>query len=442
MAATMGADVGGRRKIGLWMCTALVVGNVIGMGIFVLPASMAPYGLNALLGWGATLVGCLALARIFAHLAKAMPEADGPYIYLRYAFGEIPAFIALWAYWAAIWPTDAAFVTGVVGYLGAVFPAVQAVPPVALALGLLWSVVFINLFGVRTGGVVQVVTTVLKLVPMVAVAVLGAWVLIHSSSDYVAHVPTTPISMHAVMGASALALFAMIGIESAAMPAARVDSPGRTIPRATMIGTGVVVLIYLVVSTVPLLLVRQGDLAASSAPLSLLMEQLMGPGYARWLGLFVVISGLGALNGWTLLVGEITRTMADHGVMPKMLGRSNRFGSPSAALIVIGLCASVMVLMSYSKSLVGAFTFFTRLVTASNLPLYLGCVLAFFILWRRGKVTLPARSVLPVVIIGILYVAMAFIGAGTEATLLMFALCAAGLPLYAYVKWRARQEHE
>src|SRR5699024_10158777 len=122
---------------------------------------------------------------------------------MRYAFGEIPAFIALWAYWAAIWPTDAAFVTGVVGYLGAVFPAVQAVPPVALALGLLWSVVFINLFGVRTGGAVQVVTTVLKLVPMAAVAALGVWVIIHSPSDYVAHVPTTPISMHAVMGASA-----------------------------------------------------------------------------------------------------------------------------------------------------------------------------------------------------------------------------------------------
>ncbi|HET7268681.1 MAG TPA: amino acid permease [Oleiagrimonas sp.] len=441
MAAVMdAADAKPRRKIGFWMCTALVVGNVIGMGIFVLPASMAPYGLNALLGWGATLVGCLALARIFAHLAKAMPEADGPYVYMRYAFGEIPAFIALWAYWAAIWPTDAAFVTGVVGYLGAVFPATTAISPVVLALALLWSVVLINLFGVRTGGAVQVVTTVLKLVPMVAVAVLGAWVLIHSPSDYVAHVPTTPISMHAVMGASALALFAMIGIESAAMPAARVDNPGRTIPRATMIGTGLVVLIYLVVSTVPLLLVKQGDLATSSAPLSLLMEQLMGPGYARWLGLFVVISGLGALNGWTLLVGEITRTMAEHGVMPKMLGRSNRFGSPAAALIVIGLCASAMVLMSYSKSLVGAFTFFTRLVTASNLPLYSGCVLAFFILWRRGKVPLRARSVLPVVVIGLLYVVMAFIGAGTEATLLMFALCAAGLPLYAYVKWRAKQE--
>ena len=440
MAAVAGGEVRDRRKIGLWMCTALVVGNVIGMGIFVLPASMAPYGLNALLGWGVTLIGCLALARIFAHLAKAMPEADGPYVYMRYAFGEIPAFIALWAYWAAIWPTDAAFVTGVVGYLGAVFPAVKAVPPVALALGLLWSVVFVNLLGVRAGGVVQVVTTVLKLVPMAAVAVLGAWVLLHSPSDYVAHVPATPIGMHAVMGASALALFAMIGIESAAMPAASVNDPGRTIPRATMIGTILVVLIYLVVSTVPLLLVRQQDLATSSAPLSLLMQQLMGPGFARWLGLFVVISGLGALNGWTLLVGEITRTMAQQGVMPKMLGRSNRFGSPAAALVVVGLCASVMVLMSYSKSLVGAFTFFTRLVTASNLPLYLGCVLALLVLWRRGKVALPARSVWPVVVIGLIYVAIAFLGAGTEATLLMFVLCAAGLPLYAYVKWRARQE--
>ena len=425
----------GDRKIGFWTCTALVVGNVIGMGIFLLPASLAPYGLNALIGWGITLIGCLALARVFSHLAHALPDADGPYVYIQRTLGKLPAYIALWAYWASIWPTDAALATGVVGYLREVFPAVQVIQPSLLAIGLIWAVVLVNLLGVRAGGAVQVVTTVLKLLPMLAIALLGGWVLIHSPASYVAHVPTTPISLNAVMAASTLALFAMVGIESATIPAAQVDNPGRTIPRATMAGTVLTTLVYIVVSSVPLLLIRQHELASASAPFSLLMDRFVGADFGRWLALFVVISGLGALNGWTLLVGELTRTMAHNSVMPAVLGRNNRFGAPAAALFVIGLFASVMVGMSYSQSLVQAFTFFTRVVTAANLPLYLGCVLALIVLWRRKELAdTTTYAVLPVVIIGLLYVGFVCIGAGRGPILLTLGLCAAGLPLYAFMR--------
>lgn len=434
------ADAGmrGKRRIGFWMCTALVVGNVIGMGIFLLPASLAPYGLNALIGWGATLFGCLALARIFSYLSRALPDADGPYVYIRRALGELPAYVALWAYWASIWPTDAAFATGVVGYLRAALPATQAMPPGLLALALLWAIMLVNLLGVRTGGFVQVVTTILKLLPLLVVVLLGGWVLVHSPASYVAHVPAVPIGMHAVTAASALTLFAMIGIESAAMPAARVRHPERTIPRATMVGTVLTVLIYIVVSAVPLLLVRQHALAGSGAPFSLLVNHLLGGDLGRWIALFVVVSGLGALNGWTLLVGELTRTMADNGVMPRVLGRSNRFGAPVGALLAIGVGASIMVVMSYSRSLVGAFTFYTRVVTAANLPLYLCCALALLVFWWRGKIAGGAFAVLLVAVVGLLYVGFAFVGAGREAVLLMLGLCAAGLPLYAFMRLRRR----
>src|SRR5699024_10968311 len=138
----------------------------------------------------------------------------------------------------------------------------------------------------------QVLTTVLKLVPMAAVVVLGAWVLVATPARYTAHLPPTPIGMHGVMAASAIALFAMIGIESAMMPAGRVKHPERTIPRATLAGTALVTFIYVVVSAVPLLLVRQHVLAGSGAPLSLLMNHLAGAASGRWFALFVVISGL------------------------------------------------------------------------------------------------------------------------------------------------------
>jgi APA family basic amino acid/polyamine antiporter len=130
--------VSAKRKIGFWTCTALVVGNVIGMGIFLLPASLAPFGFNTVIGWLITLFGCLTLARVFAHLARSMPDADGPYGYIRDTLGELPAYLALWAYWVSLWLTNAALATGVVGYLTVVFPATHVIQPALFALVLVW----------------------------------------------------------------------------------------------------------------------------------------------------------------------------------------------------------------------------------------------------------------------------------------------------------------
>ena len=424
------------RKIGFWTCTALVVGNCIGMGIFLLPASLAPYGFNATIGWGITVVGCIALARVFARLARELPNADGPYGYVRSTLGDLPAYIALWCYWVSLWITNAALATGVVAYITAVFPELSHVQPSLLALGLLWTFVAINLMGVRSGGGVQIATTVLKLVPMLAITLLGAWMLIDSPHAYVAQLPAKPVTLQDAMAASTIALFAMLGIESATIPASRVDDPGRTIPRATIIGTLLTAAIYLVVSTVPMLLLPENELANAPAPFALLMDRYVGEGVGRWLALFVVVSGLGALNGWTLLVGELTRTMADNGVLPAFLSRNNRRGAPAFALLVTALLASAMILMNYSKSLVNGFTVLSQVVTAANLPLYLCCSIALAVLWKRGKRLddKGVRGLLLIAVLGTAYAIFAFIGMGHEAFQMALILAAAGLPLYLFMR--------
>jgi APA family basic amino acid/polyamine antiporter len=425
------------RKLGFWMCTALVVGNTIGIGIFLLPASLAPFGFNALIGWVITVVGCMAMARVFARLARETPNADGPYGYIRSTLGDIPAFIAIWCYWVSLWITNAAIATGVVGYVDAVFPALAGIRPALLALALVWLFVIINLFGVRTGGRVQIVTTALKLLPMLMVAGLGAWLLISEPAAYTRHLPTTPVSLNQLMAASTIALFAMLGLESATVPAGRVENPGRTIPRATIVGALLTAVIYIIVSTVPLLLIPQAELGRSNAPFAALLDQYLSQGNGRWLALFVVISGLGALNGWTLLVGELTRTMAVNGVLPAVLTRNNRHGAPAVPLLVTGMLASVMVLMSYSRTLVEGFTLLTTVVTAANLPLYLFCALALMVMWRRRQK--PANSDLLVLAIpGAAYAIFAFIGMGREPFVYALALAAAGLPVYVLMRRAVR----
>ena len=426
------------RKIGFWTCTALVVGNTIGMGIFVLPASLAPYGFNATIGWGITVLGCICLARVFARLARELAHADGPYGYVRNTLGDLPAYLALWCYWVSTWITNAALAIGVVAYLRAAFPELAPLQPSLFALGLLWTLVAINLFGPRTGGGVQIVTTAMKLLPMLGIALLGVWMLVKSPHAHVAHLPTQPVTLADSMAAATIALFAMLGIESATVPASKVENPARTIPRATIVGTLLTAAIYLIVSTVPLLLIPSQELAASPAPFALLMDRFVGDGFGRWLALFVVVSGLGALNGWTLLVGEMTRTMAANGVLPAFLSRNNRHGAPTFALLLTGGLASAMILMSYSKSLVSGFTFLSTVVTAANLPLYLCCSLALGVLWKRG-LRLGDRSLRDLLLISVLgtaYVVFAIIGLGHEPFLLALGLGAAGLPLYLFMRWR------
>jgi APA family basic amino acid/polyamine antiporter len=423
------------KELGFWMCTALVVGNTIGIGIYLLPASLAPYGLNAMLGWAVTVLGMTVLARVFARLAREFPSADGPYAYIEATSGRLAAFISMWCYWVSCWITNAAISIGVVGYLTKVMPALADVSPALLSLALVWLFVVVNLLGVRAGGAVQVATTALKLLPMAAIVLLGAWLLVTEPATYTRQVPDTPLTLEALMAASTIALFAMLGIESAAVPAGRVRDPERTIPRATMAGTLLTAAVYIAVSSMALLLIPQRELAQSGAPFAELLDDFMGDGVGRVLAVFVVVSGLGALNGWTLLVGELTATMARHGSLPQPLARLNARGAPAVALVTTGLLATAMVLMNYSKSLVEGFTFLTLIVTAANLPLYLFCALALVVLWRRGTARLPG-DLLVLGLLGTAYAVFAFVGLGREPFLWALVLGAVGLPLYLLMRRR------
>jgi APA family basic amino acid/polyamine antiporter len=227
----------------------------------------------------------------------------------------------------------------------------------------------------------------------------------------------------------------VLGIESAAVPAGRVRDPEKNIPRSTLLGTLLMAVIYVGVSAIAMLLLQQDELARSTAPFADLLDRFVGEGNGRLLSVFVVISGLGALNGWTLLVSELTASMARHGFLPTSCERLNSRGAPAVALVVTAALATGMVLMNYSKSMVDGFTFLSQVVTAANLPLYLLCAFALIVLARRGERKLPT-SLFVLGIVGTLYVIFAFIGLGGEPFQWSLVLGAAGLPLYWYMRKR------
>ena len=210
---------------------------MIGSGVFLLPASLAPFGATSLAGWGITLGGALLLALTFARLAMRWPQTGGPYAYVRNAFGELPGFLIAWSYWVSIWCANAAIAVAFAGSVGAIFPALTATPvrAAACALAALWLCVGVNLAGVREAGRMQLLTTVLKLVPLVVFGAIALWWV--DTSDYAPFNPSGQPLPHAIQATVALTLWAFLGLEAATVPAGAIENPQRTIPRATVLGT-------------------------------------------------------------------------------------------------------------------------------------------------------------------------------------------------------------
>lgn len=417
-----------KRAFGFWLCLALVIGNVVGTGIFLIPATLAPYGLNAVFGWVVTIAGGLCLAHVFAALARALPNVGGPYGYIKTAVGPPAAFFVMWSYWVSLWVTNAAVALGAVSYLSALDP--RLADP---ATGSLAAIGFVALFtaiatrGVRAAGGVQLVTTVLKLMPLVAVIVLAVGVL-GRGEEVPGGLAPTPVSGAGIAAAAAIALWAMLGFESATVPSGKVRDPARTVPRATLIGTLVVGLVYLLTSTAVFLLLPPEQAAASSAPLADLVAGQWGAGAASVIAAFAAISALGALNGWVFLQAEVPLALARSGVFPKPFAKVNRRGMPVFGQVLGLVLSCALIATNASRGLAALYQFMILLATTATLVLYLLAAFAALILRRRGPVT--GRTVSFTATAGLLFSAWTLWGAGLEATGWGLVLLASAVPVY------------
>jgi APA family basic amino acid/polyamine antiporter len=428
------------RPLGLWMSVALVVGNIIGSGVFLLPASLAPYGLNSLLAWLFTATGAVLLAGVFSVLSRAFPTDGGPYRYTRAAFGEGAGFVVAWSYWVSIWVGNAAIATGGVSYLSSLVPWIAEVPGASalVTIAAVWLLTLVNCHGVRAAGWVQAVTTLLKLLPLIAVALVGIFFV---RAELVHEIARVPLSLDGTTAAATLTLWALLGLESATVPADKVKDPERNIPRATLAGTVLTALVCALACSVVLLVVPASRLATSNAPFADAARLFWGEGAARLLSLFAAISAFGALNGWILLQGELPFAMARDGVFPRPFARESARRTPVVALVTSSGLVTVLVLMNFHGRMVEVFTFMILLATSANLVAYLVCSLALLVLLRRGQLAGARRGTPGLAVVGVLgsaYSLWAILGAGRSAILWGLVLLLAALPVYAVMKMGRR----
>ena len=336
-------------KLGLPQATALIMGSIIGVGIFNLPYSLASYGPISILAMAATTLGAVALALLFASLSRRLPSDGGPYAYARVAFGNGVGFTNAWSYWITAWAGNAAIVTGWVFYVETFINTDGAKGwSILIALIGLWLPAAVNLSGVRNMGSFQLWSTVIKFIPLAIMSTVGLFYI--SADNFTPFNASGEPPLAAIGGAMAICLFSYLGVETAAVAAAKVRDPSRNIPRATVFGTLASAVVYLLSMIAVFGVVPSSVLAedANKASYSVAADAMAGGSWAgNLVAIAVIVSGLGALNGWTMICAEMPLAAAKDGLFPTTFGRLSSRGVPASGIIASTVLGSAAMLVSY-----------------------------------------------------------------------------------------------
>ncbi|MEU1289876.1 amino acid permease [Kitasatospora sp. NPDC005856] len=425
-------------SFGLPAATALVVGSIIGTGVFALPSALAPYGPVALVAFVLVTVGALALAVTFGRLSERVPGSGGPYVYAREAFGEFAGFLTAWSYWITAWAGNAAIVVAWVGYVEVfVNKGHHTGTSIAIALAGLWVPAIVNLAGVRSIGAFQVVTTVLKFLPLAFMATAG--LLFVKSGNFGAFNASGGSALGAVSAAGAIALFSYIGLETASVAAGRVRDPKRNVPRATVYGTLACAAIYLLGTLAVFGTVPHAQLGSSAAPFTDAMNNIAGGSWAgNLVAVAAIVSGLGALNGWTMICAEMPMAAARDGLFPAAFARTRGRGEvPAFGIVSATVLASVLTVISYT-SFTRVFTEIVLLsVLTAVIPYLVSAAAQLYWLTQRGRAELDRRRFARDVTVTVLALSFSYWsiqGSGYQTVYYGLFTVLLGIPVYIWLK--------
>jgi APA family basic amino acid/polyamine antiporter len=433
-----------KNKLGLWTSTSLVVGNMIGAGVFLMPAALASYGSISLLGWVFSSIGAFLLAKVFANLSKLLPHATGgPYAYTHHSLGNFAGFLVAWGYYICVACANAAITISLVSALSTFFPVLahNAIAAVSTGLGAIWLLAWINTIGITTSGKVQLLTTILKLIPLILVAVGGLFFI--RLENFQPFNNTGNSTFAAITASASATLFAFVGIECATIPAGSVVNPEKTIPRATMLGLLIATIVYILSSVSVMGIIPSKQLQHSVTPFADAAVIMWGAHARFWVSAGVAIAAFGALNGWTLIQGQVPYAIANDKLFPAVFTKKNKAGVPYMGILVSSTMVSIFIGMNYSKGLVEQFKFLLLLSTLSVLIPYLFSAVAYMIT-RIEKVSSKASGWVLAIVLFILafsYSLWAIAGTGKEVVYLGFLLLMAGIPLYVLIIYKNKNNN-
>jgi basic amino acid/polyamine antiporter, APA family len=428
-----------KKELGLVIATALVVGNMVGSGIFMLPATLAnSSGPGAtMVAWLLTGIGSIFLALSFGNLGSKIPKTGGPYEYSKLAFGDFMGFMNAWLYWNASWIGNAAIITSVASYTGNLFPFIanNKLAAFIYTSAILWIFTLVNIMGVKKAGIAQTATTIIKIVLFSIFVVITAY---HFNPEYIKPAFPAGKGVETIPAAAAATLWAFTGFESAAVTAGEIKNPERNIKLSTVLGMIISVIIYMAISFFAMGAMSQEQLAKSSSPIVDILAQYLGNGVTSVILVVSIIGIMGTAMGWIMSTARMSYAAGEDGVFPEIFAKVHpKYNTPHASLIIGSVLVNVLLVMNYSKSMLSAFNFIILLATLAYLPVYASTAAAEIMLLVKFEGKFNAwkfikASIVP--LMGFAYATWAVYGAGAEAVMYGFLLILFGVPFYLYIR--------
>jgi arginine:agmatine antiporter len=370
------------KKMGLVGASSLVVTNMVGTGLFLLPSSLGNIGSISIYGWIVSAIGATAIGLLFAHMGMVEPKAGGPYAYARDHMGPFAAFQTNTLYWGANVIGNVAIAVSVTGYL-AVFIAPLVNPWLANACtaALIWGFIWLNTRGADTVGRFTTFTTAAGIIPIAVVGLLG-WHWFSADTFMQGWNPDAKPAVSAITSSASIALWAFLGVESAAVSAGVIENPRRNVPLATLIGLAVSTLIYIACCAVIMGIIPNAELRVSSAPFAEVAGVMFGTWGAVVISLAAILKAAGSLAGWMMIVAQSGQAAAADGMFPRVFARLNERGMPARNLVITGILMSGLLVLTISPNVATQFARITNATVVLMVVPYLYSVVA---MWRLNS---------------------------------------------------------
>ncbi len=434
------------QSMGLTSATALVVGSIVGTGVFTMPAVLAGAGTMGIIVLGVIAVGAMLLAVLFGQLTRRVPNSDGGlYAYSRHEYGDFAGYAVGWCYWIQAWAGNAAIVSSWVFYVDALFGwnHISGMANWGIAMVGLWVPAAVNLAGVRQMAWFQNVTVVLKFLPLLFVGVVG-WFFV--TSAHFGPFNASGGSLYSGIGiAAGVALFSFIGVEAAAVTAKRVKDPRINVGRASLLGTALSAVLYVLVTAAVMGLVAHHTLVGTGSPFVNAFQSIFP--HQAWAGKFIaaiaVVSGIGALNGWTLIVTETSRAIAQDDLFPRPFAWTDAKGTAWFGILVGTALPSLLMLWRYTTS--SGLTIFTYLVDLTvvtvAIPYFMSAIaqLTYLVSRRRTVQGWALARDLSVAGASVLFSMWVTFASGYQVVYQALVVILAGLVVYALLNARRQR---
>jgi APA family basic amino acid/polyamine antiporter len=424
-----------KKQLGLWTSTSLVIGNMIGAGVFMMPATLASFGGISLVGWVCASIGAFLLSKVFANLSKLLPAADGgPYAYSQKGLGDFAGFLVAWCYLVSVWCTNAAITVSFISALSTFIPVLATNSLLAAFTGLatIWFLTWINSLGILTSGILQLITTILKIVPIVLIGLVGLF-YIHWNNFLPFNTSGTS-NIAAITATTTLTFFAFLGIECATIPSGSVSNSAATVAKATTLGTLIATVVY-ILSTVSIMgMIPAAQLKTSVTPFADAAILIWGQGAQYWVSAGVAIAAFGALNGYILIQGQLPAAIAKDKLFPSIFARKNSKGVPAIGVVISSVFVSVFMAMNYTKGLVAQFQFLMLLTTSTIIIPYVFCTASFLVLRFKNNFTNSIALIGAILLASLTFVFCIWImlGLGQETVFWGFFLTLFSVPIYVF----------